>query len=82
MGVFSSLSVMWLLLRISPPLSVVANSHSNNLPVANRQSPPFPSWLILSRLIAAPTNRQSLPFDHSLLAIRHSLPAVLPVANR
>jgi len=63
MGVFSSLSVVWLLLPYLAAIFcraaffVVADSHSNNLPVANRHSPPFLSWLILSRLIAAPTNR-------------------------
>jgi len=42
---------------------VVANSHSSNLPVANRQPPPFPSWLI-----AAPTT--SLPVAFFPVAIR------------
>jgi hypothetical protein len=83
LGVFSSLSVVWLLLPYLAAIFcraaffVVANSHSNKSLIANRQSLSFPSWLILSRLIAAPTNRQ-----RCRLTIRHSLPFNSPVAIR
>jgi hypothetical protein len=55
LGVFSSLSVVWLLLPYLAAVSVVAaffvvaDSHSNNLPVANRHLLSFPSWLLFRR---------------------------------
>jgi hypothetical protein len=76
----------WLLpFSVVAVFSVTADSRSNKSPFCCRLTirPSliaircrfFSSWLLfLSRLIAAPTVRQSLPFDHSPVAIRHLLP--------